>query len=208
MSSFPFLLNCILLWQICFQVCLKLSSFIWKSRLHPPSQSFFFPFKSDLFLRFSGNNQDSRVMRAIPADCKKISPTSGHGGTRLMHSRHFLITDPFPLRPLSDPSSRWKTLRRLETKWGPKVFLKRQRLSWLIKRKEAQLFDSHSAWNVNSASHLALLQILIKQWKWGIVMEIRLSRTPCMKYLHGYRDWVWCMYAPAGWQKLAGQKWR
>ena len=58
-TSFPFLLNCILLWQICFHVCLKLSSFIWKSRLRPLSHSFFFPFKSDLFLRFSGNNQDS-----------------------------------------------------------------------------------------------------------------------------------------------------
>ena len=70
-TSFPFLLNCFVLWQICFHVCLKLSSFIWKSRLRPLSHSFFFPFKSDLFLRFSGNNQDSRVMRAIPADCKK-----------------------------------------------------------------------------------------------------------------------------------------
>ena len=99
--SFPFLLNFILLWQICFHVCLKLSSFIWKSRLRPLSHSFFSPFKSDLFLRFSGNNQDSRVMRAIPADCKKSRDlrTRVHGWTRLMHSRHFLITDPFPLRP-------------------------------------------------------------------------------------------------------------
>ena len=58
--SFPFLLNFILLWQICFHVCLKLSSFIWKSRLRPFSHSFFPPSSPISFSNFPGTIKIAR----------------------------------------------------------------------------------------------------------------------------------------------------